>query len=47
MTYTEIYKGMNRATMMHMIKMETDTCYWCSKATDAELIAGFIEIFGE
>jgi len=43
----QIYNGMTRATMVHMIHMETDTSSWCYKATDEELIAGYKEIFGE
>lgn len=44
---TIIYKGLTRSTMVNMIHMETDTSSWCYKASDEELIEGFIEIFGE
>ena len=33
--------------MIYRIHMETDYSSWCYKATDAELVAGYIEIFGE
>ncbi len=46
MTNKVIYKGMSRATMVYRIHIETDTSSWCYRATDEELIAGYIEIFG-
>ncbi len=42
-----VYDGYTRNQMIYRILMETDTCSWCYKATEAELIAGYIEIFGE
>jgi hypothetical protein len=41
-----VYNGLTRPQMVSMIHMETDTSFWCYKASDEELIEGFKEIFG-
>lgn len=42
-----VYDGYTRNQMIYRILMETDYTGWCYKATEEELIAGYIEIFGE
>ena len=42
-----LYDGLTRNQMIYKIHMETDYSSWCYKATEAELIAGYIKIFGE
>jgi hypothetical protein len=41
-----IFNGMTRGFMVSQIHMETDTSSWCYRATDAQLIEGYKEIFG-
>ena len=42
-----LHNGLTRSQMIYKIHMETDTSSWCYKASDEELIAGYIKIFGE
>lgn len=42
-----LHAGLTRSQMIRRIHLETDTSWWCLTATDAVLIAGYIEIFGE